>query len=270
MKLHTIFDSQETYAEPTLAILGLNLIAVAHPVPVPAPQSSRVVNTNGVDGLDLEASALELVHNEAQRSTGISTGEDVLVHEQAPDEVLVLPGLAETSYLQEKDTVVLKHVVDLTQERGEVTDTNVLSHLETGDLLVAAVNPGSITVVRAQNTRLGVLNASLAKAVVAPGGLIAPESDTSDFSTVVDGSVLSKSAPATAKVENLVAGLHTDLLTDNGQLVVLELLEGLFLVDVADDTRGVNHTGTKEPSIKVITSVVVVTNLFLVCSAMSA
>ena len=41
---------------------------------------------------------------------------------------------------------------------------------------------------------------------------------------------------------------RTDLLTDYGQLVVLELLQRLLGSEVADDTRGVDHTGTKEPA----------------------
>lgn len=222
------------------------------------------MNTNGVDGLDLKASGLEAVHNEAKGSTGISTGEDVLVHEQTPDEVLVLPGLAETSDLQEENTVIVEHVIHLGEEGGEVTDTNVLSHLETGDLLVTTVNTGSIAVVGAQDTRLGFLDASLAEAIVTPGSLVAAKSDTGDVGAVVNRSVLGKGAPAAAKVKNLVARLDTNLLANDSQLVVLELLKSLLLVDVADDTRGVDHAGAKEPSVEVVTAVVVVTNLLLI------
>lgn len=105
-----------TYAEPSLAVLGLDLVAVTHPVPVPAPESGRVVNTDGVNSLDLETGGLKAVHDKAKRGTGIGTGEDVLVHEQTPDEVLVLPRLADTSDLQEEDTIVVEHVVNLAQE----------------------------------------------------------------------------------------------------------------------------------------------------------
>lgn len=68
-------------SEPALAVLGLDLLAVAHPVTVPAPESGTVVNTDSVNALDLETSALKLVDGPAERSRGVSTGEDVLVHE---------------------------------------------------------------------------------------------------------------------------------------------------------------------------------------------
>lgn len=251
-------------AEPALAVLGLDLVTVAHPVPVPAPEGSRVVHTDGVDGLDLESGTLKTVHDETKRGTGISTGEDVLVHEKTPDKVLVLPRLAETSDLQEESTVVVEHVVDLREERREVTNTNVLGHLETGDLLVSTVDTGSITVVGADNATLALLNTGLAETVVTPGCLVTTKSDTGDVSAVVSGRVLSESSPATAKIENLVTGLDTDLLTNNGQLVVLKLLKGLLLVDITNNTGGVDHAGTKEPSVEVVTAVVVVTNLLLV------
>lgn len=257
-------EMRQTYAEPSFAVLGLNLVLVAHPVPVPAPEGGRVVDTDGVNSLDLEAGTLKAVNDEAKRSRGIGTGEDVLVHEQTPDEVLVLPRLAETSDLQEEDTIVIEHVVDLGQESREVTDTDVLGHLQAGNLLVATLNAGRITVIGADDAALRLLNASLAETVVTPGSLVTTKSDTSNLSTVVNGGELGESTPATAKVEHLVTGLDADLLTDDGQLVVLQLLQSLLLVDVADDTGRVDHAGAKEPSVEVVTAVVVVTDLLLV------
>ena len=251
-------------AEPALAVLGLDLVTVAHPVPVPAPEGGRVMHTDGVDGLDLKAGTLEAVHNETERGTGVGTGEDILVHEQTPDQVLVLPRLAETSDLQEESTVVVEHVVNLGQERREVADTDVLGHLETGDLLVSTLNTGSIAVVTAQNATLGLLNTGLAETVVTPGSLVTTKGDTSNVSTVVGGSVLGEGTPATAEIEDLVTGLDANLLTYNSQLVILELLKSLLLVDITDNTGGVDHAGTEEPSVEVITPVVVVTDLLLV------
>lgn len=251
-------------AEPALSVLGLNLVLVTHPVSVPAPEGGRVVDTDGVNTLDLETSALKTVDDEAKRGRSVSTGEDVLVHEETPDEVLVLPGLAETSDLEEEDTIILKHVVNLGQEGREVADTDVLGHLETGDLLVTALNTGRITVIGANDTALRFLNASLTETIVTPGSLVAAKSDTGDLSAVVDGGVLSKSTPATAKVKHLVTGLDANLLTDNSKLVILQFLKSLFAVNVADDTGGVDHARAKEPSVEVVTSVVVVTDLLLV------
>lgn len=255
---------KNTYAEPSLAVLGLNLLTVAHPVTVPPPESSRVVNANGINALDLKSGTLEFVDNEAKRSASVGTGEDVLVHEKTPDEVLVLPRFAETSDLQEEDTIVIEHVVDLGQEAGEVAHTDVLSHLKTGNLLVASGDTGSITVVQAVDAALRVFDSGIAETFVTPGSLVTTKSDTSNVSAIVDRSVLGQGSPATAKVENGVARLKTNLLANNGKLVVLEFLKSLFSVDVTDQTGCVDHARTQEPSVEVVASVVMVTDLFLI------
>lgn len=46
----------------------------------------------------------------------------------------------------------------------------------------------------------------------------------------------------------------THLLTNESQLVILELLKALLDVDIADDTRRVHHAGAEEPLIKVVAS----------------
>lgn len=222
------------------------------------------MNANGVNALDLKTGTLEFVDNEAKGSASVGTGEDVLVHEKTPDEILVLPRLAETSDLQEEDTVIIKHVVDLGQEAGEVAHTDVLSHLKTGDLLVASGDTGSITVVQAVNAALRVFDTGVAETIVTPGSLVTTKSDTSNVSAIVDRSVLGQGTPATAKVENGVARLKTNLLANNGKLVVLELLKSLLSVDVTDQTGGVDHARAQEPSVEVVASVVVVTDLFLI------
>lgn len=251
-------------AEPASTVLGVDLVLVAEPVTVPPPEGGGVVDTDGVGHLDLETSTLEGVDDKAERSRGVGTGEDVFVHEQTPGEVLKLPCLAKTSDLQEEDTVVLEHVVNLTEEATQVTNTNVLSHLETGDLVIATGRNRDFTVVHAEDLRLILLNTNAPETVVTPGSLVATECDTSDVSTVVGRSELGKSTPAAANVEHLLALLQADLLANNSHLVVLELLERLLLVDVGDDTRGVNHAWAEEPAVEVVTAVVVVAYLLLV------
>lgn len=252
-------------AEPSLAVLGLDLLAVGEPVTVPPPEGSRVVNTDGVNVLDLETGALELVDNPSKRSGSVSAREDVLVHEKTPGQVLVLPSLTETGVLEEENTIVVKHVVNLLQEAGEMADTNVLRHLKTGDLLVTTHGNGNITVVHAENLALLLGNTGLAHAAVTPSGLVTAESDTSNVGAILLTGEAGKSTPATANVEHGIALVKTDLLTDHSKLVVLELLKSLLAVDVGDDTRSVDHTRTKEPAVEVITTVVVVTDLLLIC-----
>lgn len=222
------------------------------------------MNTNGINALDLEASALAAVNEPAERGRGIGAGEDVLVHEKTPDEILKLPVLTETSNLQEEDTIVVEHVMNLLEETVEVADTNVLGHLQTGNLAVATLRDGDITVVHAQNLALVLGNASIAQSLVAPSSLVAAESDTGGLGAIVDTGEAGKSAPAAADVEKLLVLLELNLFANNSKLVVLELLQRLLLVDVGNDTRSVDHTRAEEPAVKVITAVVVVTDLLLI------
>jgi len=224
------------------------------------------VNTDGVDALDLKASTLELVDDEAKRSGSVSTGEDVLVHEQTPDKVLVLPALPETGDLEEEDTIIVKHIVNLLQEGMEVTDTNVLGHLKAGDLVVTTLGNGDIAVVHAQNLALILGDASVAQSIIAPLCLVATKSDTGNLSAVVDAGEAGKSAPAAANIEHLLILLEVDLLANDSHLVVLELLKGFLLLNVRDDARGVDHARAEEPAIEVIAAVIVVAHLLLICN----
>lgn len=261
--IHSIHSST-THSEPAITILGDNLLLVRHPVSVPSPESRGVVHTNGIHSLDLKTSTLELINEETKRSGSISTREYVLVHEKTPDEVLVLPALSQPSDLQEEDTVVIKHIVNLLEESSKVSHTDVLGHFQAGDLVVSTRWDGDIAVVHAQDTRLLLGNTSLAEAAVTPGSLVATKSHTGGLSAVVDGSELGEGTPATANIQHALTLFQANLLADNGELVILKLLERLLLVDVGNDTRSVDHTRTQEPAVKVITTVVVVTNLLLV------
>ena len=71
-------------------------------------------------------------------------------------------------------------------------------------------------------------------------------------------------SPSTSNVEQTVTLLESKLLADHVKLIVLQLLERLHLVDVGDHTGGVNHTGSKEPRVKVVASVVVVSDLVFI------
>ena len=95
------------YSEPSVTILGLNLLAVCHPVSVPSPESGGVMDTDSINALDLKTSTFKLVDEESKRSRRVSTWENILVHEKTPDEILVLPALTETSNLEEEDTVIV-------------------------------------------------------------------------------------------------------------------------------------------------------------------
>lgn len=84
------------------------------------------------------------------------------------------------------------------------------------------------------------------------------------MSSILGAGKFRQCAPAAADVKKRIAGLETNFLTDNCQLVVLELFETLFFVNVADKTGSVDHAGTEEPTVEVIAPVVVVADLFFV------
>jgi hypothetical protein len=120
--------SQEENPDPVppLAILLDHLILVRHPILIPPIDCSRIMHAKYVDVLHLKPSGFELVYDPAQRTRSVSAGEDILVHEKAPNEILVLPGGAKTRDLENKNTIVVKEVVNLTKERAIAADTDML------------------------------------------------------------------------------------------------------------------------------------------------
>jgi len=223
------------------------------------------VNTNRINSLDFETSTLQGADIVGQGSRGVGTGEDVFVHEKTPDEILILPWLSQPSNLKEEDTVVVQHLVTLSQETSQVSNTNVLGHLETGDFVIFSFRDGDITIIHAENLALLFGNASLSEAVVTPGSLVATKSDTGSLGAEVDTGKFGKGSPSATDIQHLFVLLESNFLADNGHLVILQLFEGFLLVNIGNDTGCVDHAWAKEPSIEIITAVVVVTDLLLIC-----
>lgn len=67
-----------------LAVLLDDLVLVGDPVLVPAIDRGRVVHTEDVDLLDLEAGSFDLVDDPPERAGRVGARENVFVHEQAP------------------------------------------------------------------------------------------------------------------------------------------------------------------------------------------
>ena len=189
---------------------------------------SVIIQLFGVDclPLDFETGTLKTANVEAERSRGIRSREDVLVQEQAPDEVLVLPRLSQARELDVHGSVILEHVIALAEEGGETTNADVLSHLELRDLVELGAD--NVAVVAAKDAALFLRDTSLPERVVTPLGLVVSNSDTSDLCAVVDTCEPSECSPATANVEHSLALLEANLLAHNGHLVILHLLEGLL------------------------------------------
>ena len=81
-----------------------------------------------------------------------------------------------------------------------MSDTNVLSHLEAGDLVITSFWERNVTIVHAKNIALFFRDTGFTKSIVSPGGLVAAESDTSYMGTKVDTCKLGQSSPSTANV----------------------------------------------------------------------
>lgn len=252
-------------AVPLLAVLCVDGLGVAEPVTVPAPEGARVVDADGVDALDLPAGALEAADVVGERGGGVGAGEDVLVEVKTPDEVLVLPGLAETRELDVHGAVVLEHVVALAEEGGESANTDVLAHLELGDLV--ELLGGDVAVVHAEDLALALGDAGAAEAVVTPGGLVAGNGGPGNLGSVVDTGELGEGAPSAANIQHGLALLQAELLANDGHLVVLHLLECLLAAEVGEETTGVDHAGTEEVGVVVVTLVVGGLDLVLILLA---
>ena len=154
-----------------------------------------------IDPLDLEPGAFQLVHEPAQRRRRVRAGEDVLVHEEAPNQILVLPAFADAGDLQEEDAVVVEHVVDLFEEGGEVLDADVLGHFEAGDFIVAAGRDGDVAVVHAEDPALAFLDAGFSQGIVAPCCLVSSEGDSRRVGSVGGAGVFGERSPTTADVK---------------------------------------------------------------------
>lgn len=215
--------------------------------------------------LDLESSSLQASNVERQRRRRISTGEDVLVQVQSPDEILILPRFSESRELDIHGSIILQEAVALAEKGSQSSNADVLGHLQLRNLVKPGL--GDITIVAAQDPALVLGHASLLQRVVAPFRLVASQSNTGDLGAVVDARKLGEGAPSAANVEHGVALLESNLLADDGHLVVLHLLERLLAGRVRDDARSVNHARAEEPRVMVVAAVVVGTHLVLVLRA---
>ena len=224
------------------------------------------MNTKDVDILDLESIVFQLkdpgvsknkrdgwtprtrLSNDPVKSTArISTGEDVFVHEQAPNEILVLPHGPNAGDLEQENAVVVEKVVDLAQELAVAADADVFGHLERDDLGERARSVLDVPEVLAEDAGLGGVDAVRLDPPVSKRGLLAGEGDAGRVDAVVLRGEGDERAPSAPDVQQAVARLEPEFFANDGELVVLELFEGFFLFEVGDDAAGVDHAWPKEP-----------------------
>ena len=232
---------------PPLAVLGNHLVLVLDPVVEPVLDGERVVDADGVDLLDLEASELELADDPPEGHRGVGARENVLGHEEAPHEVLILEGAAEAGNLEVEGAVILKKLPDLAKELLEVLDADVLGHLEAGNLVKLLV--GNVAVVHAEEADV-LLGPVLLRHAGAVPHLVLCKGDAGRGGAKVLGSIVDESAPTAANVEMPLSLLELDVVAHQIHLVVLHLLE--VLVAVERNSRGVDHAVAEEGAVEVI------------------
>jgi hypothetical protein len=88
-----------------------------------------------------------------------------------------LPVGSETGDLEDHQSVVGKELVDLSEERAVSSDTDVLGHLETGDLVVVALLVGDLSVVLAEDSALGLGDTVGSETFSTKGGLVSGKGD---------------------------------------------------------------------------------------------
>jgi len=137
------------------SVLLLDNLTVFDDVVVPGLDSMCIMDTLVADTHDLKTTPFELAGVPVHRAGGIGTREDVLAHEVAPDEVFVGPVAAETRNLQEKDTIGFQESLHLGHVSLVVADTDVLTHLEAGNLVVLTpLVSGKLSVIEQVNLDL--------------------------------------------------------------------------------------------------------------------
>lgn len=97
--------------------------------------------------------------------------------QQTPVEVLELPVGPDARNLEHEQAVVVEQVVHLAEELSVAADTDVLGHLETGDLVEVALLLGDVAVVHAEDPALGLGHTVGAQSLVTEFGLVLRESD---------------------------------------------------------------------------------------------
>ena len=213
-----------------LAVLLLDLLLVLDDVVVPSLDSVCVVHALVAHRLDLETSPLELARIPVHGAGRISTREDVLTHEVAPDQIFKLPLSAESGNLQHEQTVRLQETLDLSKECLIVTDADMLAHLEAGDLVELSPNfIREFSVVKEIDVDL-VLEALLRYSFLPIFKLTRGYCHSGALHVEVLCHVDDPGGPAAAEIDQAVTVFHVEQLADDAALAVLSSLQVIVLL----------------------------------------
>jgi hypothetical protein len=87
---------------------------------------------------------------------------------------------------------------------------------------------------------------------------------TSNICSVVLGGMSNKCTPSTTNIQQPITLLQIQFITNHSHLVILQFLKSFHLVDIFNKTTGVNHPLSEEPGVEIVSSVVVVSDLFFI------
>lgn len=73
-----------------------------------------------------------------------------------------------------------------------------------------------------------------------------------------------ESTPSTTNIQQPITLLQVQFITDHSHLVILQFLKSFHLVDILNKTTGVDHPLSEEPGVEIVSSVVVVSDLFFI------
>ncbi len=114
----------------------------------PEPSSLSTTNPKGV-----KASAL---------------GKTYLFINRPHTKSLILPRLSDPGNLKVGDSIIVEHIVDLSEEARQTPDADVLRHLKRDNLTISASRYRYITVIHAEDSALISGNACFPELMIAP------------------------------------------------------------------------------------------------------
>mmetsp|Transcript_130298 Transcript_130298/g.363020 ORF Transcript_130298/g.363020 Transcript_130298/m.363020 type:complete len:443 (-) Transcript_130298:307-1635(-) len=237
-----------------------DLILLRLPVQLPRVEGPAVAEAHVLHGLNLEAGLLQVGDHPAERCGRVSAGEDVLLHEEAPDKLFVAVvalGVAalQAGDLDVEDPVVLKQGVHLLEVLVVVGDARVLSHLDRGDDVEALQGQAQVLVeVLVED---GHVLPVLPVHALAVGEEVAGRHDARDVRALA-GEELRETAPPAANVQGLHPRLDAQRVDDVFHLPELRGLQGLVhvLPQVVVEATRVEH-GLAERGLEPVVALVV-------------
>jgi hypothetical protein len=231
-------EEQAPDAVPTFAIFFDYFFTIGAPVLVPFEDCDSVVYTTILNAMDFKTGAFKLVNNPIEWAGCICARENIAVHEQPPDKVLVLPAAAKASYLQIEDAVFLEQCTYLVEESLVVLDTNVLRHLKASDSIIF-FRRRDFAIVFA-DPGYAVLYSLTLGSILRPINLFLGQRDACGMRFEVLCSMTDESAPSAANIQVLCLRFQLHIFAYGVHFTLLCLLKR-FLLGIYKHSRGINH-----------------------------